>query len=172
MCDSLTSDIPVEAMSASAAVHVKWSPRSGQDGLLLRLLPSQSCCYLLQFILTVELVRVGTYAMLPNASLTPRSLIPLEGDVSEREELSKISGLMIYVCHAHHLCTPCLCRVTCMCRPALLSSSCLGLHAVGQEGTPVCAALSACEALRGGILITCQPVQRWLCWCCRSGSTL
>eukprot|EP00891_Asterochloris_glomerata_P001849 jgi/Astpho2/1849/fgenesh1_pg.00038_%23_20_t len=49
-----------------------------------------------QFILTVELVRVGTYAMLPNASLTPRSLIPLEGDVSEREELSKISGLMIY----------------------------------------------------------------------------
>lgn len=68
------------------------------------MLPSYTCYCVLQFILTVELVRVGTYAMLPNASLTPRSLIPLEGDVSEREELSKISGLMIYVCHAHHSC--------------------------------------------------------------------
>ena len=115
--------------------------------LLLDLLPSQTCCCVLQFILTVELVRVGTYAMLPNASLTPRSLIPLEGDVSEREELSKISGLMIYVCHARHLCTPSL-RQNDLCH---------------------------CQQVKHGLvalLITCQPVQRWVCWCCRSGSTL
>ena len=89
-------------------MHLKWSPCCK----LVRLdcCTQPKCRCVLQFILTVELVRVGTFAMLPNASLTPRSLIPLEGDVSEREELSKISGLMIYVCHAHHLCTPCLWR--------------------------------------------------------------
>ena len=45
----------------------------------------------------MDVVRVGTYALLPNASMTSRSLIPLQGDVSENEELMKMSGLMIYV---------------------------------------------------------------------------
>ncbi|KAL0023069.1 hypothetical protein WJX79_008548 [Trebouxia sp. C0005] len=49
-----------------------------------------------QVVLTVDVVRVGTYAMMPNASMTSRSLIPLQGDVSENEELMKMSGLMIY----------------------------------------------------------------------------
>ena len=48
-------------------------------------------------VLTVDVARVGSYAMLPNSTMTPRSLIPLEGDVSENEELMKMSGLMIYV---------------------------------------------------------------------------
>lgn len=52
---------------------------------------------LLQLVLTVDIARVGTYAMLPNTKITPSSLIPLEGDVSENEELMKMSGLMIYV---------------------------------------------------------------------------
>lgn len=52
---------------------------------------------LLQLVLTVDVARVGTFAMLPNATMTPRSLVPLEGDVSENEELMKMSGLMIYV---------------------------------------------------------------------------
>lgn len=52
---------------------------------------------LAQVVLTVDVVRVGTYAMLPNASMTSRSLIPLQADVSENEELMKMSGLMIYV---------------------------------------------------------------------------
>lgn len=51
----------------------------------------------LQVVLTVDVVRVGTYALMPNASMTSRSLIPLQGDVSENEELMKMSGLMIYV---------------------------------------------------------------------------
>ncbi len=51
----------------------------------------------MQVVLTVDIVRLGTYAMLPNASMTSRSLIPLQGDVSENEELMKMSGLMIYV---------------------------------------------------------------------------
>ena len=50
-----------------------------------------------QVVLTVDVLRVGTYAMMPNASMTSRSLIPLQGDVSENEELMKMSGLMIYV---------------------------------------------------------------------------
>lgn len=54
-------------------------------------------CRSLQVVLTVDIVRVGTYALLPNASMTSRSLIPLQGDVSENEELMKMSGLMIYV---------------------------------------------------------------------------
>lgn len=54
-------------------------------------------CKALQVVLTVDVVRVGTYALLPNASMTSRSLIPLQGDVSENEELMKMSGLMIYV---------------------------------------------------------------------------
>ena len=54
-------------------------------------------CQCLQVVLTVDVVRVGTYALLPNASMTSRSLIPLQGDVSENEELMKMSGLMIYV---------------------------------------------------------------------------
>lgn len=54
-------------------------------------------CQPLQVVLTVDVVRVGTYALLPNASMTSRSLIPLQGDVSENEELMKMSGLMIYV---------------------------------------------------------------------------
>ena len=53
--------------------------------------------FLLQLVLTVDVARVGTFAMLPNATMTPRSLVPLEGDVSENEELMKMSGLMIYV---------------------------------------------------------------------------
>ena len=51
----------------------------------------------MQVVLTVDVVRVGTYALLPKASMTSRSLIPLQGDVSENEELMKMSGLMIYV---------------------------------------------------------------------------
>ena len=53
--------------------------------------------YCMQVVLTVDVVRVGTYALLPNTSMTSRSLIPLQGDVSENEELMKMSGLMIYV---------------------------------------------------------------------------
>ena len=30
----------------------------------------------MQFVLSVEVSRLGTYAMLPNAFLTPRSLVP------------------------------------------------------------------------------------------------
>ncbi len=30
----------------------------------------------MQFVLSVEVTRLGTYAMLPNSFLTPRSLIP------------------------------------------------------------------------------------------------
>ena len=173
-CNSLTPDtlwnFHVGALSASAAMHLKWSPCCK----LVRLdcCTQPTCRCVLQFILTVELVRVGTFAMLPNASLTPRSLIPLEGDVSEREELSKISGLMIYVCHAQHLCTPCLWRIYLCALPRLRSSECLRLQARGQDGTPVSAGLSVCEACRGRIAHRCQHMQIWVCWCCRSGSTL
>ena len=56
-------------------------------------------------MLTIDVARVGSYAMLPNSTMTPRSLIPLEGDVSENEELMKMSGLMIYVGQAGQQCT-------------------------------------------------------------------
>lgn len=70
-------------------------------------------CQSLQVVLTVDIVRVGTYALLPNASMTSRSLIPLQGDVSENEELMKMSGLMIYV-------SPYCCRFNALTEQAVL----------------------------------------------------
>ncbi|KAK9838858.1 hypothetical protein WJX74_004668 [Apatococcus lobatus] len=48
-----------------------------------------------QFVLSVEVSRLGTYAMLPNSFLTPRSLIPYNEGPKEDEEIEKISSVMI-----------------------------------------------------------------------------
>ncbi|KAK9865314.1 hypothetical protein WJX84_004308 [Apatococcus fuscideae] len=47
------------------------------------------------FVLSVEVSRLGTYAMLPNSFLTPRSLVPYNEGPKEDEEIEKISSVMI-----------------------------------------------------------------------------
>ncbi len=52
-------------------------------------------CCLRQCMVAVEAVRVGVLALPPDAFLTPRSLVPPPGELSEPAALHKISGLVI-----------------------------------------------------------------------------
>lgn len=67
-----------------------------------------------QFELSVELVRVGSYSLPPHAALTSRSLLAADAaaargtatgsagsEVSEKQELRKMSGVLIHVRVAH-----------------------------------------------------------------------
>ena len=55
------------------------------------------CC--VQFVLSVEAVRVGAFALVGQGTITPRSLAVAthDGDVVEAQELKKMSNVLLHV---------------------------------------------------------------------------
>ncbi len=74
LCDhiSTSDEQPVSMMTAQQS-NLSWLVSSCVVVSSLMTAEAWGC---VQFVLSVEVSRLGTYAMLPNAFLTPRSLVP------------------------------------------------------------------------------------------------
>ena len=57
----------------------------------------------MQFVLSVEVSRLGTYAMLPNSFLTPRSLVPYN-EVRVSLMLEAVQGPYLAACQCTQSC--------------------------------------------------------------------